>query len=720
MHAVPIDLVGKASPATSSFDGSALANAVVPPLRDELRLLPAAHNRDGSPAWMILDPIVNRFYRIDWLDFEILSRWQLREVTQIVADVNAQTTLEIEPEDVNNLAAFLQRHHLLQVRSPQDVGRLVNQKQALSQSWLTWLVHHYLFFRIPLIRPQATLARLMPALQWLYSPFSAATVIAVALIGLILVGRQWDVFSATLIDQMTVSGAFGFACALVFSKTLHEMGHAITATRYGVRVAHMGIALLVMFPMPYTDTSESWKLTQAKQRLHIACAGIVAELSLAGFATLAWALSAEGSLRSALFFLATTSWVLTLAVNLSPFMRFDGYFILSDWLDFPNLHERAGALAITWLRRTLLGLDDPWPEEFPRRSLTALIVFAMVTWIYRLIVFIGIAWLVYYYFFKILGIILFAIEILWFVWLPVWRELKVWVNRRSDIKNNRWLLLALVLAGLLALGIVPWQTSVQGTAWVHALRQTQVYSPIAAKLVVVATPGPVKQGERLFQLHSPDIALNAVRSQGLSDARAQELRGLMGIEDGETQRAELQLQREKFNAEVKLFKDELSRLDISAPFSGTLQDIADGLALDGWVHPKQALAMLIDPASWAVDVLVPEEDISRIRVGDHADILVLRSHLEKFAGTVAAVDTSRLATLPHPMLDAQAGGSIATLPGDKHIPSSALYKVRVTLNKQPTLNQMTIGHAIIHTQAKAWLPTQVDRVLAVLVRESGF
>ena len=111
----------------------------VPPCRDELRLLPASHNRDGSPAWMILDPIVNRFYRIDWLDFEILSRWQLREVTQIVADVNAQTTLEIEPEDVNNLAAFLQRHHLLQVRSPQDVGRLVNQKQALSQSWLTWL-----------------------------------------------------------------------------------------------------------------------------------------------------------------------------------------------------------------------------------------------------------------------------------------------------------------------------------------------------------------------------------------------------------------------------------------------------------------------------------------------------------------------------------------------------------------------------------------------------
>ena len=694
--------------------------AKVTPYRDELRLLPAAHNRDGSPAWMIQDPVTNRFYRIDWLDFEILSRWHFQECKLIVDSVNAETTLEIDASDVVGLASFLQRHQLLQVQSPQDINRLIGDNQARRQGWLTWLVHHYLFFRIPLIRPQNALARVMPFLRWIYSPFTAIGVLAASLVGLVLVSHQWDVFSATLVDQLTFSGALGFAFALVISKTLHEFGHALTATRHGVRVAHMGIALLVMFPLPYTDTSESWKLGQANRRLHIASAGIVAELALAGFATLAWALTPDGSLRSALFFLATTSWLLTLAVNLSPFMRFDGYFILSDWLDFPNLHERSSALARVWLRRSLLGFDDPWPEEFPRSNLVALITFAAITWVYRLFVFIGIAWLVYYYFFKVLGIVLFAIEILWFVWLPIGRELAMWFDRRSDIKNNRLLLIAVCLGGFLTLGMVPWQSSIRGTAWLHALRQTQIHSPIPGKLVAATPAGPVRKGDRLFQLHSPDIALDAARSQGLSDARAQELRGLMGVEDGEAQRAELQFQREKFNAEVKLFKDELSRLDITAPFNGMLLDIDDGLAQNGWIHPKQALAVLLDPTSWIVDVLVPEEEVDRIRLGDHVEVFVLRSQLEKMSGTVQAIDAARLSNLPHLMLDAQTGGNISTLPGDKRSPIAALYKVRVTLNSQPDSTQMATGHAIIQTQAKAWLPTHLTRIWAVLVRESGF
>ena len=100
----------------------------------------------------------------------------------------------------------------------------------------------------------------------------------------------------------------------------------------------MGIAFVVLWPMLYTDTGESWKLRSSRQRLAIASAGILCELSLAGLSTLGWALSDPGPLRNALLYLATTSWVLSLALNASPFMRFDGYFILSDLLDFPNLH----------------------------------------------------------------------------------------------------------------------------------------------------------------------------------------------------------------------------------------------------------------------------------------------------------------------------------------------------------------------------------------------
>lgn len=692
----------------------------VPLLREELRLIQAANNADGSPAWMIQDPINNKFYRIGWLDFELLLRWQLVDIKCITDDVNNATTLDADAENVIELMDFLGQNKLLQSSSAEAVNRLITEKNKQKHSVFNWLVHHYLFFRIPLIKPQALLANILPYFRWLFSPITAFIVLAITLTGLFLVARQWDVFSATFIEQLTIAGFLSYGVALLFTKFLHEFGHAITATRYGVRVGHMGIAMLVMFPMPYTDTSESWKLSNNKQRLHIAAAGIITELCLAGIATLAWSLSPDGAIKSALFFLATTSWLLTLAVNASPFMRFDGYFILSDLLDFPNLHERSGAMAKTWLRRTVLGINDAWPEDFSPRKRRALIIFSCITWVYRMTVFLGIAWLVYYLFFKVLGIILFLVEISWFIVMPIWRELTVWAKRRSEIKLNRIILSISLMAGLIALGFIPWQTSVKGAGWLHATNQHFIYTPTAGKLVAMASAGQVKQGQQLFALNSPDIALEALKSQGLAQSREAELRSLSGQEDGESRRATLENQQAKFNAEVKLYKDELSRMDLTAPFAGMLQDIDDSLTVGTWVNPKNAIAVLIDPQSWAIEVMVDEADINRVKLGDVATVYLHDGSFNKLQGKVTAIDTAKINALPHPMLDAQHGGNIATLTGDKNIPTQGFYKVRVQFNQQPALQKMALANVNIETVAKAWLPTVFERVAALLVRESGF
>ena len=689
-------------------------------LREELRLIPAANNVDGSPAWMIQDPINNKFYRIGWLDFELLLRWQQVDIQHIVDDTNNETTLDVDADNVHELVDFLGQNKLLQSNSAEAVNRLITEKNKQKQSAFNWLVHHYLFFRIPLIKPQVLLANILPYFRWLFSPITAFVVLAITLTGLFLVARQWDAFSSTFIEQLTIAGFLSYGLALMCTKFLHEFGHAITATRYGVRVGHMGIAMLVMFPMPYTDTSESWKLTDNKQRLHIAAAGIITELCLAGIATLAWSLSPDGAIKSALFFLATSSWLLTLAVNASPFMRFDGYFILSDLLDFPNLHERAGNLAKTWLRRTVLGVQDAWPENFSAKKRRTLILFSCITWAYRMLVFIGIAWLVYYLFFKVLGIILFLVEILWFIVIPIWRELAVWAKRRSEIKLNRIILSLTSIGVLIALGMAPWQTTVKGFGWVHANNQHIIYTPTAGKLVAMVKAGSVAQGQQIFTLNSPDIALEALKSEGLAQSREAELRSLSGQEDGESRRATLENQQDKFNAEVKLYKDELSRMDLTAPFAGTLQDIDDSLSIGTWVHPKNAMAVLIDPQSWIIDAMIEEAEISRVKLGDTAEIYLQDADFNKLVGKVTAIDTAKINTLPHPMLDAQYGGNIATLQGDKSIPTQGFYKVRVQFSQQPALNKMALAHVQIETQAKAWLPTIFERVAALLVRESGF
>jgi putative peptide zinc metalloprotease protein len=717
----------KAASIAASIAASKTA-IVLPLIRQELRLLPAAANHDGSPAWMVQDPVNNRFFRIGWMDFEMLKRWSLGSLESIAASVSHETTLAVGAQDVGALLAFLEQHSLLQVNSLAAFNSLKRRAALMTRNPYQWLLHNYLFFRIPLLRPHLWLARIMPFLNWLFSPVAAVAVLLLTLTGIFLVARQWETFSSTAVDHLTWAGALGYASALVFAKMLHELGHAITATRYGVRVAHMGVAMLVMFPMLYTDTGESWKLTQPRQRLAIASAGIVTELALAGLATLAWSLVPDGGLKNALFFLATTSWVLTVLLNISPFMRFDGYFILTDILDFPNLHERSSALARTWLRRTLLGLDEPWSERTPGQGNLFLIIFALATWLYRLTLFLGIALLVYYFCFKVLGIFLMLVELVWFIARPVWLEMSVWRSRKKDIKTNRKVLAGLGLVLFLSAGFVPWHSRIHGVGWAHPERQQIIYSPLAGRIVALPTPaeaGAIKLGQVLIALESPDLHLGRLKANEQAQARAKELLGLSGLVDGEERRNKIQTEQSQYQAEAGLFLGQQSRLQISAAFAGVLLDLDPQLALGVWVQPRQPLAVLIDPTHWTVEVFVAEADVARIQRGDSVRAFLGRDSLKAYQGRVEAVDMLRTTSLPHSILDAKNGGPIATLNptaegSHERVPKDAIYRVRIVLDEAPPNPQMRLAQVAISGQSQAWLATVFSRFAAVALRESGF
>ncbi len=702
------------------------ADKPLPSLRQEMRLLPASANHDGSPAWMVQDPVNNRFFRIGWIDFEVLLRWHQGSAKAIADSVNAETTLHITEDDVFALVDFLNLHTFFRADTPTAVDQLKHRAARLKKNPYEWLLHNYLFFRVPLIRPQQWLIKLLPWVDWLFSRTTAGIVVALSLMGLFLAARQWETFVSTAVDHMTWSGILGYTVALVLAKTLHEMGHAITATRYGVRVAHMGVAMLVLFPMLYTDTSESWKLTKPRQRLAIASAGIISELGLAGLATFAWCLVPDGAFRNALFFLATTSWFLTLLLNASPFMRFDGYFILTDVLDFPNLHERGDALARTWIRRTLLGFEEPWPERTPGYGNAGLITFTIVTWVYRLGVFLGIALLVYHFAFKLLGIFLMLIELVWFIARPVWGEIKVWIARKTEIKLNRRYAAWIFWVGLVALVLVPWSSSVQGVGWVHPERHEVIYAPLAGKITSLGKEGSVKQGDILFAMSSPDLQISEQRATALADARGKELLGLSGFSDGEDRRAQLQTQQDKFVAEAQVFEGEHSRLKLAASFTGVLSDQDSQLMPGVWVKSRQPLAVLLDPTHWVVDTYVSQNDVERLRIGDSARARMALRSMEFITGHIVDIDQSRTVILPHSMLDAKSGGPVATLgaTGDERRMSALardpLYRVQIALDGAPRSQQMLLANVVIEGKAQAWLPSIIERIVAVAIRESGF
>jgi len=430
---------------------------MLPALREELSLLPGPVLPDGQPSWTLHDPARNQFFRIDWPTFEVLARWSLGDAAEIAAAARRETTLTLTPEAVSAVAGFLTANQLTRPAGATSARRLAERKAAAHGSAWTWLLHHYLFFRVPLFRPDALLGRTQAVAGLVQSRAFLGLTLLALVFGLLQVLRQWDAFAAQFVDVFSLEGLVAYGLALVVVKTLHELGHAYTAKRLGCRVPTMGVAFMVLWPMAYTDTNEAWRLTDARQRLQVSVAGIATELIVAVWATVAWSLLPDGPARSAAFVLATTSWVTTLVINASPFMRFDGYFILSDLLDLPNLHERSFALARWKLREWLFALGEDPPEPLPTRRRRWMIAFAWCTWVYRLVLFIGIALLVYHLFFKALGVFLFAVEIAWFILRPLRMELASWGQRRRAIlQRGRTGLSLLVALALLGLAFVPW------------------------------------------------------------------------------------------------------------------------------------------------------------------------------------------------------------------------------------------------------------------------
>jgi putative peptide zinc metalloprotease protein len=538
--------------------------------------------------------------------------------------------------------------------------------------------------------------------------------------------RQWDRFSATLVDTLSWSGLASYGVTLAAVKVLHELGHAFTAKRLGCKVPAMGVAFLVLWPVAYTDTNEVWKLTERRQRLAVGAAGVLTELIVAAWATLAWAVLPEGSPKSLAFLLATTTWIATVAINTSPFMRFDGYFLLSDWLEMPNLHARAFALARWDLRERLFALGDAPPEGFPKHRQTGLILFAYATWIYRLVVFLGIAALVYAFFIKAVGILLFAVEIGWFVLLPFYREWqawhKLWPVLRQRPRARRSAAIALVL--LLLLG-VPWPARLSASGLLRPAEQFVVYAPPHAKVTAlpVAEGQHVAAGTVLLQMSSPDIASRL----GSAVAKVERLRWQTSSATFDSeQRAQWQSSREQLSAaeaEMAAVKADAARYEPAAPFSGVLRDMTPNLRPGAWLATQEPLARLIADGNEVAVAYFDEEEVARVAVGDSARFYSDAPDGPAVRLEVTGIDKDASRVLPDPELSMLFGGSVAVREKNgQFYPDRPVY--RVTLKATDSSDTAALhtwrGKVVIsgRWEAPGW--RYLRGAAAVLRREASF
>ena len=699
---------------------------MLPSLREEVALYPGPPALDGSPSWTLHDPVRNQFFRIGWPAFEILSRWEEGSAEKVAERVRRETTLDPVAEEVEEVANFLLRNDLLQLRGEGGTARLRKKAALMRHSWAMWALKNYLFLRVPLVRPDRFLSATYPMVAWVYSRGFVLAVALIGILGLYLVGRQWDDFADTFRYFFSLEGLVWFALSLSALKVVHELGHAYTAKRFGCRVPSMGIALLVMWPVLFTDVTEGWKLRSRRQRLAIGSAGVAAELVCCAMALCAWGFLPNGPLRSAAFVLATSTWVTTILLNMSPFMRFDGYFVMSDFLETPNLHLRAFALARWWLREVLLGLNEHPPEELPAGRRRFLVAFAFCTWAYRFMIFLGIAAIIYSFAIKIVGLALGAVEVSYFLVRPVYMEGRAWWTLRHKIRFGPRPFLTLAGAVLIVAGLlVPWHATMEAPALFKSREHADVFTPLeGAKVAAVK----VKNGDRvqkdalLLQLVSPDLDHAITTAQHEIDILEWQL-SAQGVEPSLLARSRVaEQQYQSALAEYRSLVDEKQHLAVTAPIAGKVVDLIDGLDVGAWLPARSRILSIIQPGDAELEAYVYESDLGRIEPGASAIFYPEADSRHVLRARVETIDRASTRVLTEPYLASKYRGPIAAreIKRDELVPDRTIYRVTlVPEDRDAQVAQVVRGRVVMHSRPESLLARVWRAVVAVAIRESG-
>jgi putative peptide zinc metalloprotease protein len=638
-----------------------------PRLRSHFRM--HRHEYRGRRWHVLEDRLSRRSHRFEPHTYYVVGLMDGRRTVQRIWEAAVERSGERAPtqEEVIQLLGQLHAADAIQCEVTPDVAELLRRSQRIRRRGALARWAAPLAIRIPLLDPDRFLERTLPLYRWMFGPLGAALWLAVLAWGVVTAVQHWDELARDL-DSRLLAFDNLVVLLLVFPvlKAVHEFGHACAVKAWGGEVHEMGIMLLVLMPVPYVDASSANAFPQKRRRLVVGAAGMMVELFIASLALALWLDMQGGVARAVLYNVMVIAGVSTVLFNANPLLRFDGYYILTDLIEIPNLRQRANQYLGALVERRLFALDTP-PSDAGARERAWFVFFAIASFCYRMFITLAIALFIATQY-LIFGVLLALWAVVTGMLLPIVMLLGYLA---MSPRLRRYRVRAIATSGALAAALgavvfmlpVPSWTNAQGVVW--GVEQSAVRGRADGFMLrVVAQPGArVRPGEVLLEAHDPMLP-PLIRSV---EAQREELEARWLAQRSEDLvRAQMSLEKLKaLDAELARLQEQRADLLVRSPAAGVFALPAPDDLPGRFVRQGEPVAFVVPEGAVTARVVVPQETADLVR-GHTASVSVKLAERLGETHPARIVREVPLASdqLPSLALSQGGGGEIALDPGN--------------------------------------------------------
>jgi putative peptide zinc metalloprotease protein len=626
----------------------------------------------GKPWYVVQDQTGGRVYRLSTAAYAFIAGMDGRQTVQALwerANTSESRDACTQPEVVD-LLVQLHAADLLQTDvAPDSAEALDRHKRKRTETLRQWLLNP-MSIKLPLLNPDRFLTRLSPFVSWCFGPIGALLWLAVMLPAAVLAAQHWGELTHNLSDRVLSSSNLLVMLAVYpVVKLLHELGHGFAVKRWGGAVRELGVMFLIFAPVPYVEASSSAAFPSKYRRALVAAAGMLVELLLAALALYVWLAAEPGVLRAVAFNVMVIGGVSTLLVNGNPLLRYDGYYILADLIEMPNLAQR-GSAWWTWLldRYAFGSTDAVKPDETPAEQ-RWLFFYTPLAWIYRTSVTLSVIFLVAGKYF-IVGVLMACWSAFGLFVGPIRKGLKHLrtAGALHRVRGRAYRRTAVAVGLLLAVLLfvpVPLHTKAEGVVWLPDRSMLHAQENGFFHTWMTEPEQAVRRDQPVYLLDNPSLQAElAVDRAKLDEAQARyDADAFADPTKAQVSGRQLQEAREVLErAELRA-----ARLIGHAGGDGRLI-AATPQDMPGHYYKKgELLGYVLTPRDLMVRVVVQQDDIDLVHQRLHGVQLRLADSLaDAHDSNVVRSFPGAVDELPTAALGLNGGGVIPTNPNDSN------------------------------------------------------